>query len=35
VLDNSGALGRSQPPAGAAGDHAARVDFAVMLGPKD
>lgn len=35
VLDNSSALGRSQPPAGAAGDHAARVDFAVMLGPKD
>ena len=34
VLDNSSALGRSQPPAGAAGDHAARVDFAVMLGPK-
>lgn len=35
VLDNSSALGRSQPPVGAAGDHAARVDYAVMLGPKD
>ena len=35
VLDNSGALGRSQPPVGAAGDHAARVDYAVMIGPKD
>ncbi len=34
VFDNSTALGRSQPPAGAVGDHAARVDFAVLLGPK-
>jgi hypothetical protein len=34
VLDNSSQLGRSQPPAGAAGDHAARVDYAVMLGPR-
>jgi hypothetical protein len=35
VLDNSSALGRSQPPVGAAGDHAARVDYIVMVGPKD
>lgn len=35
VLDNSSVLGRSQPPIGAAGDHAARVDYAVMVGPKD
>ena len=35
VLDNSAALGRSAPPAGAAGDNAARVDYALMLGPKD
>jgi hypothetical protein len=35
VLDNSSALGRSQPPAGTASDHAARVDYAVMVGPKD
>jgi hypothetical protein len=35
VLDNSSSLGRSQPPAGTAGDHAARVDYAVMVGPKD
>lgn len=35
VLDNTSALGRSQPPAGAAGDHAARVDYAVLLGEKD
>jgi hypothetical protein len=35
VLDNSGALGRSQPPAAAAGDAAARVDYAVLLGPRD
>jgi hypothetical protein len=34
VLDNSAALGRSQPPAGAAGDNAARVDYALMLGPR-
>jgi hypothetical protein len=34
VLDNSSQLGRSQPPPGAAGDHAARVDFAVMVGPR-
>jgi hypothetical protein len=34
VLDNSSVLGRSQPPAGAAGDNAARVDYAVMLGPR-
>jgi hypothetical protein len=35
VLDNSSALGRSQPPIGAAGDHAARVDYAVLAGPTD
>jgi len=35
VLDNSAALGRSQPPAGAAGDNAARVDYAVLLGKQD
>ncbi|RYZ05017.1 MAG: hypothetical protein EOO73_21755 [Myxococcales bacterium] len=35
VLDNSGALGRSQPPAAAAGDAAARVDYALLLGPRD
>lgn len=35
VLDNSGALGRSQPPAVAAGDAAARVDYALLLGPRD
>lgn len=35
VLDHSGALGRSQPPAAAAGDAAARVDYAVLLGPRD
>jgi hypothetical protein len=35
VLDNSTALGRSQPPAGAAGDNAARVDYALLLGPRE
>jgi hypothetical protein len=35
VLDNSSALGRTQPPPGAAGDNAARVDYALMLGPRD
>ena len=35
ILDNSSALGRSAPPAGAAGDNAARVDYALMLGPRD
>jgi hypothetical protein len=35
VLDNSSSLGRSQPPAGTAADHAARVDYAVMVGPRD
>jgi hypothetical protein len=35
VLDNSAALGRSQPPAGAVGDNAARVDYAVLLGKAD
>jgi hypothetical protein len=34
VLDNSSQLGQSQPPAGAAGDHAARVDYAVLVGPR-
>lgn len=34
VLDNSSALGRSLPPPGSAGDHAVRVDYAVMLGPR-
>lgn len=34
VLDNTSLLGRSQPPAGSAGDHAARVDYAVMVGPR-
>jgi len=34
VLDNSAVLGRSQPPPGGAADHAARVDHAVMLGPR-
>jgi hypothetical protein len=34
VLDNSSVLGRSQPPAGAVGDNAARVDYALMLGPR-
>jgi hypothetical protein len=35
VLDNSGVLGRTQPPAVAAGDAAARVDYALLLGPRD
>lgn len=35
VLDNSNALGRTQPPPGAAGDNAARVDYALLLGPRD
>jgi hypothetical protein len=35
VLDNSSVLGRSAPPAGAPADHAARVDYAVLLGPRD
>jgi hypothetical protein len=35
VLDNSSALGRTQPPPSAAGDNAARVDYALMLGPRD
>lgn len=35
ILDNSSALGRTQPPPGAAGDNAARADYAVLLGPKD
>lgn len=35
VFDNSGALGRTTPPSGAAGDNAARVDYAVLLGPRD
>jgi len=35
VLDNSAALGRTQPPPSAAGDNAARVDYALMLGPRD
>jgi hypothetical protein len=35
VLDNSALLGRSQPPAGGAADYAARVDYAVMVGPRD
>jgi hypothetical protein len=35
VLDNSSALGRTLPPAAAAGDNAARVDYALLLGPRD
>ena len=35
VLDNSAALGRSQPPPSAAGDNAARVDYALLLGPRE
>ncbi len=35
VLDNTSVLGRTVPPAGVASDHAARVDYAVMVGPKD
>jgi len=35
VLDNSNGLGRTQPPPGAAGDNAARVDYALLLGPRD
>ncbi len=35
VLDNSSGLGRTAPPAGAAGDNAARVDYALLLGPRD
>lgn len=35
VLDNSAALGRSAPPPGIATDNAARVDYAVLLGPRD
>jgi hypothetical protein len=35
VLDNSAALGRTQPPPGAAGDNAARVDYALMLGSRN
>ena len=34
VLDNSSQLGRSQPPAGGAADHAARVDYAVLVGDR-
>jgi len=34
VLDNSSLLGRSQAPAGAAGDYAARVDYAILVGEK-
>lgn len=34
VLDNSNQLGRTQPPPGSAGDHAARIDYAVMLGDR-
>ncbi len=34
VLDNSSVLGRTQPPPGVSGDHAARVDYAVMLGDR-
>lgn len=34
VLDNSSVLGRTQPPPGSAGDHAARVDYSVMLGDR-
>jgi len=35
VLDNSSVLGRTQPPVSAAGDNAARVDYALLLGPRD
>lgn len=35
LLDNSSALGRTQPPPGAPGDNAARVDYALLLGPRD
>jgi hypothetical protein len=35
ILDNSTQLGRSAPPAGAAGDHAVRADYALLLGPRD
>jgi len=34
VLDNSSLLGRSQPPPGGASDHAARVDYAVLVGDR-
>jgi hypothetical protein len=34
ILDNSSLLGRSQAPAGAAGDYAARVDYAILVGEK-
>jgi hypothetical protein len=34
VLDNSSALGRSQPPPGSAGDHAVRVDYAILVGDR-
>lgn len=35
ILDNSAVLGRTAPESGAAGDHAARVDYALMLGPRE
>jgi hypothetical protein len=35
ILDNSAVLGRSAPPPGSAGDHAARADYALLLGPRD
>jgi hypothetical protein len=36
VLDNSSGLGRGAPPPGAAvGDNAARIDYALLLGPRD
>jgi hypothetical protein len=35
VFDNSSALGRTAPPPGAVGDNAARVDYALLLGPRD
>jgi hypothetical protein len=35
VFDNSSVLGRTAPPPSAAGDNAARVDYALLLGPRD
>jgi hypothetical protein len=35
LLDNSPALGQAQPPQGAPSDHAASVELAILVGPRD
>lgn len=35
IFDNSSGLGRTAPPPSAAADNAARVDYAILLGPRD